>query len=488
MISLALTVSGALLLVLALPGFSYIGLAPICLAPALLGAARETNAKRRALYGWAAGFVYWFGVCYWIGGVLAGYAGLSLPLAWLTFFLFCTIKALHWALFQWLAGYLIETRLALLLVPALWTGIERTQQYSGFTWLALGNTGIDMAALMRLAPYAGVHGLSLAFAMMNTAAALLLLRRPRKQLLPLLALPLVYLLPAMPELEQGRQSAVVVQPNIDESADWSASTTQETIRRLVSVSLEEALTRKPAPALIVWPEVPAPFYYEIDAFFREQTLQLATLSQADFLFGAVAYARSGAPLNSAFLVGRDGSLAARYDKVRLVPFGEFVPPPFGFIRKISSEAGDFTPGVNQIIMPGSSSRLGVFICYESVFGDYVRNFPARGASVLVNLSNDGYFGRSAAREQHLLLARMRAAENRRWLIRATNNGITASIDPAGRIASRLPPFQLTAGRVRFTPIEDLTFYSRFGDWLAWLCLAAAIAAAALQTPHRKRGG
>lgn len=480
MTRLAITVSSAVLLALALPRFDFVWLAPFCLVPALLAAAWEQDAKRRALQGWAAGFVYWFGVCYWIGGVLENYAGLSLPVAWLTFFLFCAIKALHWALFQWLAGYLLRVRHSMPLVAALWVGVEHTQQYTGFTWLALGNAGIDLSALMRLAPYTGVHGLSLAFAMMNTAVALLLRRRPRIELAPLLLLLAVFLLPPMPEWRPGARPAVVVQPNVDERDEWPASHTKATIRKLVSVSLEQALAEGQPPALVIWPEVPAPFYFENDPFFRDQTMQLASLARSDFLFGATAFAPSGAPLNSAFLVGRDGSPAGRYDKVRLVPFGEFVPPPFGFIRKISSEAGDFQPGAQQVVLAGAELRLGVFICYESVFGDFVRKLPAQGASVLINLSNDGYFGKSAAREQHLLLARMRAAENRRWLIRATNTGITATIDPAGRIASRLPPFQLTAGRVTFTPMEELTFYSLYGDWLAWLCLIAGAGGAMLR--------
>ena len=126
---------------------------------------------------------------------------------------------------------------------------------------------------------------------------------------------------------------------------------------------------------------------------------------------------------------------SRYDKVNLVPFGEFVPWPFGFANKISTEVGDFAPGQRVVVSPVGDHKIGTFICYESVFPNFVRKFAADGAEVLFNISNDGWFGKSAAREQHLSMVRMRAAENRRWILRSTNDGITATIDP-GRPGAR----------------------------------------------------
>lgn len=166
---------------------------------------------------------------------------------------------------------------------------------------------------------------------------------------------------------------------------------------------------------------------------------------------------------------------ARYDKMYLVPFGEFVPPLFSFVNRISDGAGDYAPGVNLVVTKLDGHRLGTFICYESAFPHFVREFPNAGADVLVNLTNDGYFGRSAARQQHLQLARMRAAENRRWILRPTNNGITASIDPAGRVVQQFPEFVRTSGRLGFRYVSAKTFYTRHGDWFAWGCLVLALA-------------
>jgi apolipoprotein N-acyltransferase len=160
----------------------------------------------------------------------------------------------------------------------------------------------------------------------------------------------------------------------------------------------------------------------------------------------------------------------RYDKIHLVPFGEYVPNAFGWVNRITPEIGDFVPGTRIVTFPFDGHKLGAFICYESAFPDLVRQFTKAGANVLVNLSNDGYFGHSAAREQHLELVRMRAAENRRWILRATNDGITAMIDPAGREIARLPLYTQTSAVFGYNSLTELTPYVRFGDWFAWLCL------------------
>jgi apolipoprotein N-acyltransferase len=207
---------------------------------------------------------------------------------------------------------------------------------------------------------------------------------------------------------------------------------------------------------------------------------LARLANTYLLLGVVAHTPEGAPLNSAILISPEGRLVTRYDKVNLVPFGEFVPWPFDFVKRITTEAGDFTPGKQVVVSPidghSGGHKLGTFICYESVFPNFVRRFVQDGAEVLFNISNDGYFGRSAARMQHLEIVRMRAAENRRWILRSTNDGITGTIDPAGRLRGTLPLYVEAASRTGFSYIRERTFYTRYGDWFPILC---AIVAAAL---------
>ncbi len=476
MLNILLALATALLLVMSFPRFDLAWLAPIALAPLLVAVGREPRAHRRFLLGWLAGVAYWLGTCYWIQFVLERHGRLPLVLSWGAVALFAAVKGLHLAVFAALAGLALRRSWALLAVPALWVALERTHAPLGFAWLALGNAGIDMGLPMRLAPYTGVYGLSFVFAMLGTALALALLRRPRRQLAWLLLLPLLYLLPRLPAPQRGQEAAVLVQPIISQDADWTEPWVQRMQNRLGFLSLRAvAEAGGGGPQLLVWPEVPMPVYYYENARFRELVSEVARRTGAYVLLNVVAHTPQGAPLNSALLVGPDAQPLGRYDKLNLVPFGEYVPAPFGFVSNISSEVGDFVPGRDLTVLRAGARPIGAFICYEAVFPHQVRRFAAAGAQLFVNLSNDGWYGRTAARDQHLKIARMRAAENRRWLLRATNDGITATIDPAGRVWRHLPSYVEGAVRTSFSWVQTQTFYSRHGDWFVLVCAVMAAA-------------
>ncbi len=462
-----LSLFSAVLLLLIFPKFNMRLLAPIALAPLLIALGGTQHAWQRFVFGWAAGIFYWFFLCTWIQFVLEAHGGMGVWGAWGSFLLFSLLKALHLAVFSLLAGPLMRTAYALPAVAALWTGLERTHGTFGFAWLALGNAGIDMSIPLRLAPFVGVYGLSFIFCMLATAVACAALRLPRIRLWPLLLLVLLWTLPVIPQGVRASDSALVVQPNINPDVEWTQTIREKTEQQLSLLS--EAI----ASPLVIWPELPAPLYYYDDPEFHQAATKIA-LHHGYFLFGTVAYTPTHQPLNSAVLLGPSGAEMGRYDKIDLVPFGEFVPGFFSFVNRITQEAGDFAPGRDVKVLPAAGHRLGVFICYESAFPDLVRQFTRQGADVLVNLSNDAYFGHSDAREQHLLLARMRAIENRRYIIRATNDGITAVIDPAGRITKHLPQFEVAAASVPYGVVESTTFYARHGDWFAWSCLAAGL--------------
>jgi apolipoprotein N-acyltransferase len=474
-VNFLLAVSSAVLLVLVFPRFDFTWLAPFALTPLLIACAREARWKMRFLQGWAGGFVFWFGVCYWIQFVLEVHGGLGRWGGWATFALFAILKGLHMALFAALAGFLMPRFWAMPAVAALWAGLERTHGELGFTWLQLGNAGIDMNIMLRLAPYTGVYGLSFVFAMLACALALAALRRPRIQLIWLAALLALLFSPDLPVRTAGSEAMLVVQPNIDSEMQFTTESLAELERNLAVLSRPGG-GGLPGAALIVWPEAPAPFYLSSEVF-RNYTGAIARGSHAYFLLGALGTASDGAPLNSAVMEGPDGTILDRYDKMYLVPFGEFVPPVFGWVNRITHEAGDFEPGHRVVTFPADGHKVGAFICYESAFPDLVRQFTNAGAQVLVNLSNDGYFGASAAREQHLSLVRMRAAENRRWILRATNDGITALVDPGGRVLERLPILRQMSATMRVNYESTLTVYARRGDWFAWGCLAFGLAAA-----------
>jgi apolipoprotein N-acyltransferase len=323
--------------------------------------------------------------------------------------------------------------------------------------------------------------------MLSAAVASLILRRARLQNLWLLLLPVLVFLPNVPDPVRGNASAILVQPNIADDTEWTPELLQRTEQQMTLLSMSPALGRQGNLDLIVWPEAPAPFY-DTDRQFVGIAENIAKYTHADVLTGIVAHSGGGAPLNSALLIGPNGSIVSRYDKVHLVPFGEFVPWPFGLVtQKVSSEAGDFEAGKKAIVSPIDSHRLGVFICYESVFPGYIRKFAESGAEALFNISNDSWFGKSQARYQHLLIVRMRAAENARWILRATDNGITAVIDPAGRVVRTAQEYTELAARFSYRYRKELTFYTRHGDWFVLLCAigaAAAITSAVL--PARRR--
>jgi apolipoprotein N-acyltransferase len=481
-----LAFSSSALLVLLFPRFSFVWLAPITLTPLLIACARENRWQWRFALGYGAGVAYWFGLCNWIQWTLANHAGIGGGVAWFLFALFCLAKALQMGVFAALSGVLLRTAFALPGIAALWVAIEWTHSWTGFEWLNLGNAGSDMSIPLRLAPITGVWGISFVFALMSVGIASLTLRRPRLQILWMLVLLGLVFLPAVPDDQRGNASAVLVQPNIDDETTWTPELLRRTEQQMTFLSLSP-IGRAGSVDLIVWPEVPAPFY-DNDPEFTGLVAQIAKTAHADVLTGIVAHAPDRAPLNSALLIGSNGLVVSRYDKVHLVPFGEFVPWPFGLLtRKVSSEAGDFEAGKKAIVSPVGAHKIGVFICYESVFPSYIRQFAASGAEALFNLSNDSWFGKSQARYQHLQIVRMRAAENARWILRATDNGITAVIDPAGRVVRTAEEYMELAARFQYRYRQDLTFYTRYGDWFVALC--ALIAGGALTSavlPGRRR--
>ena len=270
-------------------------------------------------------------------------------------------------------------------------------------------------------------------------------------------------------------TAVLVQANVPilEGSDWTKDYFNQTLRDLTQLSLNF----QPHPDLIVWPESPAPFYAS-DPLFRDAVSSVATQSKAWLLTGSIGIRNASATLgqatemyNSAALVSPSGDWVSRYDKIHLVPFGEYVPfrSIFGFAGGLTKEVGDFSRGTSRAPLDAGGSRLGTFICYESIFPDDIRQFANNGADVLVNISNDGWYGDSGAYAQHLKQSRMRAVENQRWLLLDTNTGLTASIDPNGRIVTSAPRKLRTALQVPYALSSTVTFYSRHGDWFAYGC-------------------
>jgi apolipoprotein N-acyltransferase len=244
------------------------------------------------------------------------------------------------------------------------------------------------------------------------------------------------------------------------------------------------------PAIIAWPEAPTDFY-DADPQFRESMGALASRTKTPVIVNDVAIAGRNpdghfTEYNSAALFHADGKYGVRYDKMRLVPFGEYTPYKalFFFAGHLLDNL-PFVPGLERKVFVAEGKHYGVFICYESIFGDDIRHFAGDGAQVLVNISDDGWYGDSSAPWEHLDMVRMRAIENDRWVVRATNTGVTASIDPYGRVTATIPRHIRGSMLAGFAYRDGRTFYTRFGDWFAWIC--TVVVAAVLLFGHvRKR--
>ncbi len=288
-----LAFASSALLVSLFPRFSLVWLAPVALTPLLIACARETRWRWRLALGYATGVAYWFGICNWIEWTLAHHAGVSPAVAWFLFGLFCLAKALQMGVFAALAGTLMQSAMALPAVAASWVAVEWTHSYTGFEWLNLGNAGSNMSLPLRLAPLTGVWGLSFAFALMWAAIASVILRQPRVRLVWIVLLPALVFLPDVPNAERGNAAAILVQPNIDDDAEWTPDLVNRTEQQLMILSVSSTLTRDRGVDMIVWPEMPAPFE-DTDATFVGRLATVAKTSHAAVLTGVIARASDGA--------------------------------------------------------------------------------------------------------------------------------------------------------------------------------------------------
>jgi len=446
------------------------------------------------LLGYACGILWYAGTCYWIYDTMRQYGGLSAPEALLALFLFCCYLGLYHALFgllvSLLAGSGRDFRRPLVLAPFLWVAVELARtRITGFPWNLLGIAQVDNLALCRIAGSTGVYGISLEIALVNVALAAAFLV-PREKRGAMLAAALA----AAAVLQAGRlvdappakadHAALLVQQNIPVSAEWPPASLQQTLNELTELTVNSVATSPMKIDLIVWPESPAPFFTN-DPRFREAVRAMARDTKTWTVVGSIGTSpAAGGPgqtqrvFNSAAWISPSGEWTARYDKIHLVPFGEYLPFPtlFSFAGGLTKEVGEFQHGTTRTPLTGDDQRLGVFICYESIFPDEVRQFANLGAHVFVNISNDGWYGDSGAYAQHLNQTRMRAVENNRWLLSATDTGVTASIDPWGRVVARIPRKQRTTLIAPYALTSVTTFYTRHGDWFAYACAIISLGA------------
>jgi apolipoprotein N-acyltransferase len=492
-----LAVGSGLALALSFPNYNLSLLAWLSVGMLILASAGARPAES-LIYGFLHGQVFypvclpWIAVVIkqygdvdpWTSAGVVGLIGFAGGVIWSSFSLCIALAARR------------SKALACLLAPFFWVTLEfaRTHlPYIGFPWNLTGYAARGSLALLQLTTITGIYGLTFLIAAYGALAAYAMMAGTNRAwkillvttaVLALIAVGGSYLVPRA----EARFTAHLVQTNFPQSEHYPANWMQihaGELDELERISVDAAQRK---PGLVVWPETPAPFSMQ-DPLFAARAQRIARESGGDFLVGAVDWKRNShgewEAGNSAILLDAGGHRVFSYDKVHLVPFGEYVPLRqwIKFAGRLTADISDFTPGNQYAVgslpsvptyLPSAGARFGVFICYEAIFPGEIRHFAANGATLLINISNDGWFGRSAAPEQHLMMARVRAVENRRWLLRDTNNGFTESIDPYGRTVAAMATDIRGELDAPYDFRRDLTPYTRFGDWFAWLCVLASV--------------
>ena len=460
----------------------------------LLTATRGMRLRTAFVWGWISGCVGYLGILRWIPHTMINYGGVPTPVSYGILLLLVVYVGLYVGVFT--AGWTWSVRHwpqgALLMVPALWVALEwiRAQALSGFPWASLGYSQYLNRSLIQVAELTSVYGVSFALVLGNVIMAQLLYgatqRRWKRVGLPcalaMLCLAAIWGYGGWRLHQTSKATATtaadlgvaLLQGNIEQHLKWDHAAREAIFSTYRTLTLEAAADSE--IDLIVWPEAATPFFFANDRTFRARQLHLAEEAARPLLFGSPTYTRDGdqdVMYNSAFLVGPDATVQGRYDKIHLVPFGEYIPLRrlLFFLDKVVEGIGDFRSGEAYTVMAIPQGRFAVLICFEVIFPDLVRHFVRHGGQFLVNITNDAWFGYSAASHQHLSMVVFRAVENRLPIVRAANTGISAVIDATGRLSQQTDLFVRTWIKDRITPARGpLTFYTRWGDLFAYGCL------------------
>lgn len=444
--------------------------------------------------GFVAGVGFFALVLYWLNIVMVTFGKLHPLLSLVAYVLLVAYLALFFGAATW-AAWRLEEKLGyprVVTLPVLWVALEfiRSFLFTGFPWATLGYSQHSLLPMIQSADLFGVYGLSFLLVLVNAAFAQAwigfrkgdvggLAVRSLAVAAALVGLNLAY---GYARLDAGlaqRDETVTVgliQGNIDQSLKWNPAFQEATVAIYRGLS-EEAAAGGNAD-LLVWPESATPFYFQERNPLSLEVGQVPVQTGAYLLFGSPAYERKNRSfkyLNSAYLLSPEGKVLGRSDKVHLVPFGEYVPlgPFLPFVDKLVEGIGDFSPGtVSPLAMNGH--QVGVLVCFEGIFPELARDYVLKGSELLVNITNDAWFGRSSAPWQHLAMTRFRAVENRIWVVRAANTGISALIDPDGRVTGMTPLFETTYLRGEAGLGAEATLYTRVGDLLPALFAALAV--------------
>ncbi len=470
--------------------FAWIALTPLIVP--LFEIHRSWPAFRRGrafLLGLVAGIGYFGGTVYWTGAVVTQFGGLSWPVGVVVAALLVAYLALFPALFSLALGWLGAKYglRAIFLAPAIWvtTELGRTYFWSGFPWLLLGYSQTNVLPVAQFASVVGVFGMSALVAMVGSALAYFVISRSVGSIFAVGGVVTVVLAVAWwgnrrldnnVLVTEGRPVRVaLVQGNIPQDEKWDAAHAERILNTHLSLTRQAA---EKGAQLVIWPESSTPFPFQNDRIGGDRIREVVRETGVELLLGSDQIDANQSYYNAAFLVRPDGTVGGVYQKMHLVPFGEFVPLQrlLFFVGPLVEQVGGFSPGREMVTLPTSHGPISTAICYEIVFPRLIRQSVLRGSQLLTTITNDGWYGRSSAPYQHFLQAQMRAIEQGRYLARAANTGISGFVDPYGRVLQRSEIFErdVLVGEVRM--LEARTIYGRIGDLFAYVCAALTVAA------------
>jgi apolipoprotein N-acyltransferase len=479
-IRLALAALSGSLLFLSFPKFGSGLIAWFALLP-LFYALKNTTPLEALRTGFLTGLIANVGLMYWISFVVVQYGGLPLYVGIPVMLLLSAYLGLYTGIFAAVVVFFDRRwNRPLFAAPLAWVLLEfaRSRLFTGFPWENLGYSQYLNVIIVQIADVTGVCGVSFLIVLVNRVIFITMEARregriPVRELLisfTVLLTVLCYGFFRIADVKEAMDNApasevALVQGNIDQSSKWDPRYQAETVDIYTSLSLA---TPPANGGIIVWPETAAPFFFAQRSALREKILSVARMSGSSLLFGSPHYEQTGQEIlymNSAYLIESDGAVAGRYDKVHLVPYGEYVPLKrlFPFVGKMVTGIGDFRSGDDFLPLVSGKRRLGVLICYEGIFPEAAGAYKRRGADLLVNITNDAWFGKTSAPYQHLSMMVFRAVENRLFLVRAANTGISAIIDPLGSINCRTALFTRTVLKGKVKYVDKKTFYAAYGE-------------------------
>lgn len=471
------------LFALAFPPFHGVILLPVALVPWLAALVVEKSAARALASGALFGLAFWCTSITWIVYVVTHYGGQSAGMGVLCLILLALILAEWPALVAWgtVAAFRPGSPWRMAVFPLIWMASEhaRTVVYKGFPWNLTAHALYRHPVWLQTASVWGVYGVGF---LVTGVSALIAAAASRRALRPLAAAALLVLgiggsgaaRLASAASPRAELSVALLQPNLTEESRATAQGAAAGYRAVIGQAEEAA---GDLPALIVIPESAFPVYWQESDALRQDLASIAH-GGSRILFNDVEQEPGGRYFNAARLLGPEGLSGPSYRKVHLVPFGEYVPLPkiFFFVRQISTEIGAFSPASEPALLRSGSLAIGTAICYETIYPSLARDETSRGANLLATISNDSWYGRAGAQQQHFAGAVLRSVENERYLVRAAITGVSGIVDPRGRILAEAPADERTMVRGSVRLETGLTAWTRWGYRLP---LAADAASAAV---------